>query len=68
MSAIVFLLRRKLREKEGRKKPDQEDFLNFIPDILRAGLWVRVKKKNVKSYRALIKATYKLHAFISNPA
>ena len=56
-----------MREKEGRKKPDQEDFLNFIPDILRAGLWGRGKIK-VKSYRALIKTTYKLHAFISNPA
>ena len=56
-----------MREKEGRKKPDQEDFLNFIPDILRACLWGRVKIK-VKSYRALIKTTYKLHAFISNPA
>lgn len=56
-----------MREKERRKKPDQEDFLNFIPDILRVGLWGRVKIK-VKSYRALIKATYKLHAFISNPA
>lgn len=56
-----------MREKERRKKPDQEDFLNFIPDILRAGLWGRVKIK-VKSYRALIKTTYKLHAFISNPA
>lgn len=56
-----------MREKERRKKPDQEDFLHFIPDILRAGLWGRVKIK-VKSYRALIKTTYKLHAFISNPA
>lgn len=67
MGAIMSLLRPKMREKERRKKPDQEDFLNFIPDILRACLWGRVKIK-VKSYRALIKTTYKLHAFISNPA